>query len=79
VVFAAILKKFHPFFNEKGIHVLALNEAKVENSYSKQLTTIFGYQLECKDKTAHGGGVALYIREPIQYTHRSAVICPLRI
>jgi len=32
VVFAAILKKFHPFFNEKGIHVLALNEAKVENS-----------------------------------------------
>ena len=51
---------------EKGIHLLALNETKVDNSYAKQLTNILGYQQERKDRTAHEGGVALYIREPIQ-------------
>ena len=50
---------------EKGIHALALNERKVDNSYSKQLTIILGYQQERKDRTAHGGGVVLYIRKPI--------------
>ena len=57
--------------NEKGIHILALNETKVDNSYSKQLTNILGYQQERKDRTAHGGGVVLYIREPIQCTRRT--------
>ena len=43
----------------------------MDNSYSKQLTNILGYQQERKDRTAHGGGVVLYIREPIQYTRRT--------
>ena len=43
----------------------------MDNSYSKQLTNILGYQQERNDRTAHGGGVALYIREPIQYTRRT--------
>ena len=45
----------------------ALNEAKVDISHSKQLTNILGYQQERRDRTAHRGGVVLYIREPIQY------------
>ena len=59
------------FLNQKGIHILAMNETKVENSYSKQLMNILGYQQERKDRTTHGGGVVLYIREPIQYTRRT--------
>ena len=43
----------------------------MDNSYSKQLTNILGYQQERKDRTAHGGGAVLYIREPIQYTRRT--------
>ena len=43
----------------------------MNNSYSKQLKNILGYQQERKDRTAHGGGVALYIREPIQYTRHT--------
>ena len=43
----------------------------MDNSYSKQLTNILGYQQERKDRTAHGGGVVLYIREPIQFTRRT--------
>ena len=65
------LDEISSFLNGKGIHVLALNEAKVDNSYPKQLTNILGYQQERKDRTARGGGVALYIREPILYTRRT--------
>ena len=46
--------------------VFTLNEAKVDISYSKQLTNILGYQQERRDRTAYRGGVVLYIREPIQ-------------
>ena len=56
---------------EKGIHILALNETKLVNSYPKELTNIEGYQQERKDRNAIRGGVALYIREPIQYTRRT--------
>ena len=47
----------------------------MDNSYSRQLTNILGYQQECKDGTAHRGGVALYIREPIKYTRRTDLPC----
>ena len=56
---------------EKGIHILALNETNLVNSYPKELTNIEGYQQEREDRNAIGGGVALYIREPIQYTRRT--------
>ena len=52
----------------------SLNETKVDNLYSKQLTDILGYQQERKDRTAHGGAIALYIREPIQYTRRTDLL-----
>ena len=48
-----------------------MNETKLVNSYPKELTNIEGYQLEREDRNAIGGGVALYIREPIQYTRRT--------
>ena len=48
-----------------------MNETKLVNSYPKELTNIEGYQQEREDRNAIGGGVALYIREPIQYTRRT--------
>ena len=48
-----------------------MNETKLVNSYPKELTNIEGYQLEREDRNANGGGVALYISEPIQYIRRT--------
>ena len=71
------LDEISSFLGEKGIHVLALNERKMDNSCSKQLTNILGYQQERKDRAAHGGGVVLHIRS--QFNTLTALICPLRI
>ena len=66
------LNKISSFLGEKGIHVLALNEAKMDNSYPKQVGhEYFRASTGRKDRTAHGGGVALYIREPIQYNRNT--------
>ena len=48
-----------------------MNATNRDNLYSKRLANIEGYHQERKDRAAHGGGVALYIREPIQYTRRT--------
>ena len=37
-----------------GIHVLALNETKLDPEYPKELTTISGYQQERRDRTGRG-------------------------
>ena len=44
---------------------------KLDPEYSKELTTISGYQQERRDRTGRGGGVSIYIRDAINYTRRS--------
>ena len=53
--------------NELGIHVLALNKTKLNPHVPKNLIAIEGYQVERKDRTSNGGGVAIYIRNSIKY------------
>ena len=53
--------------NELGIHVLALNETKLNPHVPKNLIAIDGYQVERKDRTSNDGGVAIYIRNSIKY------------
>ena len=48
-----------------------MNEIKLVNSYPKELTHIEGYKQEREDRNAIGRGVAPYIREAIQYNHRT--------
>ena len=43
-----------------GIHILALNETKLDNSSPKELTDISGYQQLRLDRSCHGGGVSVY-------------------
>ena len=56
-----------------GIHILALNETKLDPEYPKELTKVSGYQQERLDRTCHGGGVSIYIRDSIRYKVRSDV------
>ncbi len=59
--------------HEMGLHILALNETKLDPSYSKQLTTVAGFQQQRLDRTCNGGGVAIYIRDSIKYKIRDDV------
>ena len=54
-----------------GSHILALNETKLDSNYSKELTSLPGYQQERLDRTSSGGGVSIYIRDSINYKLRS--------
>ena len=56
-----------------GIHILALNETKLDPNYPKELTSLSGYQQERLDRKSSGGGVSIYIRDSIKYKLRSDV------
>ena len=56
---------------DNGIHILALNETKLSPEYHKELTKIEGYRQTRLDRTASGGGVALYIMDSLKYTWRN--------
>ena len=51
--------------NELGIHILALNETKLDKSIDDSLVGIEGYTLKRCDRDRHGGGVAIYIKDTL--------------
>ena len=56
-----------------GIHILALNETKLDDKHPEELTDISGYQQVCLDRTRNGGGVSIYIRDSIKFRTRSDI------
>ena len=60
--------------NGKGIHILALNETKLDGSIPKELTEISGYQQQRIERTCNGGGVSLYVKDSIKMTPRVYVL-----
>ena len=54
-----------------GIHNLVLCENKLGPSFPGGLTAINGYEQERLDRTCHGGGVSIYIRNSINYKRRT--------
>ena len=55
------------FLFEKGIHILALNETKLDSKICKDLLKIENYKIERCDRNREGGGIALYIKDSIKY------------
>lgn len=53
-----------------GIQILAFNDTKLDPGYSKEFTSVAGYQQERLDRTCNGGGVSIYIRDSIKYKRR---------
>ena len=56
-----------------GIHILALNETKLDRLVPKELTDIRGYQQLRLDRTCNGGGVSVYVRDSAEAKHRNDV------
>ena len=54
--------------------VLAINETKIDSSITSGLVGIDGYCLERNDRCKTGGGVALYIRNSINYVVREDIV-----
>ena len=50
-----------------GIHILALNETKLNPKFPKELTSVAGYQQERLERTCNGGGVSIHIMDSIKY------------
>ena len=48
-----------------GIHILALNETKLNPEFPKELIRVVGYQQERLERTCNDGGVSIYIRNSI--------------
>ena len=55
---------------EKSIHVLALNETKLDDNIASDLLRIDGYTLYREDRTRNGGGVAVYISDSLKHSRR---------
>ena len=52
--------------NEQGIHILALNETKIDQNYSNELLEIEKYKFMRLDRNRNGGGVGIYCRNSMQ-------------
>ena len=51
----------------KGIHILAINETKLSSDIPDSIIAINDFELERLDRNQHGGGVAFYIKDTINY------------
>ena len=47
------------------IHVMALNETKVDPEYPGELTNIPGFEHKQRKRTCRSGGVSVYIRDSV--------------
>ena len=53
----------HPLIQDLGLHTLATNETKLDDSTDDALISIDGYSNTRCDRNRKGGGVALYIKD----------------
>ena len=51
---------------EQNIHILALNETKIDADFLSEPLKVKGYQFDRYDRKRNGGGVAFYIRESLE-------------
>ena len=57
------------------MHILAINETKIDNLVPDNEIRISGYNIIRKDRNRNGGGVLMYIHESITFLERSD-LCP---
>ena len=54
----------------KTIDILGLNETKLHKTIPDSQVDIEGYDILHRDRNRNGGGVALYIRQSLNYINR---------
>ena len=58
------------YFEEQYFDIISLNETMLDSSISDYEIKINGYDIVRKDRNRHGGGVAIYLRNSLNYTVR---------
>ncbi|CAB4025476.1 Transposon Ty3-G Gag-Pol poly, partial [Paramuricea clavata] len=62
------------------LDILAINETKIDDSFSEDEISVVGYHLIRKDRNRYGGGVLLYVRDTIPFTERNDLLtCSLEM
>ena len=69
--------EFKVLMNEMDIDLLALNETKLDSSFSNDSTEIAGYNQQRLDRSCFGRGVSIYVRETIRVLIRN--VPPVKI
>ena len=54
----------------KKIDILVVNETKIDDKFEDQLIAIDDYSLKRCDRNRNGGGVALYVKNTVNFKHR---------
>ena len=61
------IDEIREFVMVKGIHILAINKTKLSSDIPGSVIAINDFELERLDRNEHGGGVAFYIKDTINY------------
>ena len=56
-------------------HIICINETELDDSTDDSLIHINDYVVIRKDRNKHGGGVAIYIHQNIQFELKSELMC----
>ena len=59
--------------HERGIHILAVSETKLDSEITDNLLEIEGYTLHREDRNRSGGGVAVYVRNSLKHNRRTDI------
>ena len=69
------LDELHIFVDSEKPHIICINETKLDDSIDDSLVDIDGYAIIRKDRNKHGGGVALYIHQNINFELKGELMC----
>jgi hypothetical protein len=58
------------YLEEQYFDIISLNETMLDSSISDHEIKINGYDIVRKDRNRHGGEVAIYLRNSLNYTVR---------
>ena len=58
---------------DNKIDIFTINETKLDEKIKDERVSIVGYNLLRRDRNRHGGGVAIFLRETLNFEHRTDI------
>ena len=65
------IDQFRYFLKDKQFDIICLNETLLDETINDHEVNITGYEILRKDRNRNGGGVAVYVRNTINYISRT--------
>ena len=78
VVLQSIFDELRVMMLNSPINILAVNETKLDGSFSENEINVLGYHVIHKNRNRHGGGLLLYVRDSIPFTERNDLLADTR-